>query len=238
MRQGFKWWAVQPSSARSTTPGNSSISRMDTTQGACSSSSRSKWKIPLVSEWGPMCFSFSVQRWWSIYKYEHKAQVAKLTWVPLLSLSMSLAVTRRVLVCSLRGPSWSGTGLISGLYLMQEQGQAEKEILWEEISKHAFQKVCPKLPWWPSDKESANQCWRYGFNPWCEKLPHVAEQLGLCATTTEPMCYNSWSPHILEPMPFNKKGHCNEKPMHPKGTVAPACHNYRKAQAAMKPKIK
>ena len=127
--------------------------------------------------------------------------MAKFNWVPLLSL----AVTQGVLVCSLRGPTWSGTGLISGLCFMQEQGQAEKEILWDEISKHAFQIVCPKLPWWPSDKESDDKRWRHGFNPWCEKIPHVAEQLGLCATTTEPMCCNYWSPHILEPMPSNRK---------------------------------
>ena len=77
-----------------------------------------------------------------------------------------------------------------------------------------------------------------GFNPWCEKIPHVAEQLGLCATTAEPTCCNYWSPHILEPMPSNKKGHCNEKPAHSSGREAPACCNQRQAQAAMKPKIK
>ena len=24
-----------------------------------------------------------------------------------------------------------------------------------------------------------------GFDPWCRKIPHAAEQLSLCATTTE-----------------------------------------------------
>ena len=39
------------------------------------------------------------------------------------------------------------------------------------------------LPWW----RSACQCRGHGFNPWSGKIPHAAEQLGLCATTTKPV---------------------------------------------------
>ena len=35
-------------------------------------------------------------------------------------------------------------------------------------------------------KESACQCRGHGFEPWSGKIPHAAEQLSLCATTTEP----------------------------------------------------
>ena len=42
------------------------------------------------------------------------------------------------------------------------------------------------LPWWFSGKESAYQCKRHGFYPWSRKIPQAAEQISLCATTTEP----------------------------------------------------
>ena len=51
------------------------------------------------------------------------------------------------------------------------------------------------LPWWLGVEGSACQCRGCGFNPWSEKTPHAMEQLSLCAGTTEPTCYNSWSLH-------------------------------------------
>lgn len=36
-------------------------------------------------------------------------------------------------------------------------------------------------------KESACPCRRHGFDPWSWKIPHDSEQLGPCATTTEPL---------------------------------------------------
>ena len=58
------------------------------------------------------------------------------------------------------------------------------------------------------------------------KNRHAEEQLSPCATSpepvlqslraaaTEPICYNYWSPHTLEPMLHNSRSHCNEKPTH------------------------
>ena len=43
------------------------------------------------------------------------------------------------------------------------------------------------LPWWLSGKESACQCRRLGFDPWSGNIPHAAEQLSPCTTTTEPV---------------------------------------------------
>ena len=43
------------------------------------------------------------------------------------------------------------------------------------------------LPWWLSDKDSTCQCKRLGFDPLSRKIPHTAEQLSPCATTTEPV---------------------------------------------------
>ena len=65
----------------------------------------------------------------------------------------------------------------------------------------------PGLPWWRSGWESACQCRGHGFNPWCGKIPHAAEQLSPCATTTElcalePVSHNYWA-CALEPMSHN-----------------------------------
>ena len=60
------------------------------------------------------------------------------------------------------------------------------------------------LPWWFSGKESACQCKRHRFDPQFGKILYAAE-LSLCATTTEPMHCNYWSPHILEPVSATRK---------------------------------
>ena len=63
------------------------------------------------------------------------------------------------------------------------------------------------LPLWHSGCETTCECRGYGFDPWLETIPHAAEQLSPCgtstepmfqrlpATTTEPTCHNYWSPH-------------------------------------------
>ena len=72
------------------------------------------------------------------------------------------------------------------------------------------------LPWWRSGWESACQCRGHGFEPWSGKIPHAAEQLGPCATTTEPAC--------LEPVPRNKRPRQWEA-CAPRWRVALACRN-------------
>ena len=62
------------------------------------------------------------------------------------------------------------------------------------------------LPWWHSGWESACQCRGHRFEPWSGKIPHVAEQLGPWATTTEPA--------RLEPVLRNERGHDSERPVH------------------------
>ena len=62
------------------------------------------------------------------------------------------------------------------------------------------------LPWWRNGWESACQCRAHGFEPWPGKIPHAAEQLGPCATTTEPA--------LLEPVLRNKRGRDGERPAH------------------------
>ena len=55
------------------------------------------------------------------------------------------------------------------------------------------------LPRWHSGLESTCRCRGHGFNPWSGKIPHAAEQLNPCATTTEPVCHNYWSPRAEGP---------------------------------------
>ena len=61
-----------------------------------------------------------------------------------------------------------------------------------------------EIPWWLSDKESACQCRRHGFNPWPGKIPDATEQLS-------PMCLNTES-DILEPVLHSKRNNHSKKP--------------------------
>ena len=60
----------------------------------------------------------------------------------------------------------------------------------------------------------ACQCRGHGFEPWSGKIPHAAEQLSPCATTTEAREPQLLKPACLEPMLPNKRSHHNEKPVH------------------------
>ena len=45
------------------------------------------------------------------------------------------------------------------------------------------------LDWWCIGQVFTCQCKGYGFDPWSRRIPQVAEQLSLCATTIEPVLY-------------------------------------------------
>ena len=47
-------------------------------------------------------------------------------------------------------------------------------------------------------EQSACQCRKRGFAPWPGKIPHAAEQINPCATTTEPVL-QSPEPQLLKP---------------------------------------
>ena len=66
----------------------------------------------------------------------------------------------------------------------------------------------------------------HGFKPWSGKIPHAAEQLSPCATTTEPA--------RLEPVLHNKRSHCNEKPAHHNEGQPPLTATRESPHAAMK----
>ena len=53
--------------------------------------------------------------------------------------------------------------------------------------------LCSGLLWRCSGWESACQYRGHEFEPWSGKIPHAAEQLGPCATTTEPVLYSPWA---------------------------------------------
>ena len=90
------------------------------------------------------------------------------------------------------------------------------------------------LPWWFSDKESACQCRRRGFNLWSTKTPHATEQLSPCTTTIEPMYHKYWTLCTLEHV-LHKRCHCHEKPAHRNYRVASTHRNAaRKTQHSQK----
>ena len=84
------------------------------------------------------------------------------------------------------------------------------------------------------------------IDPWSGKMPHAMEHLSLCTATTEPVLWSPgvttsepthrsyWSPHALESVLRNERGHCSEKTMPNKYRVAPARCNQRKTRAATK----
>ena len=88
------------------------------------------------------------------------------------------------------------------------------------------------LPWWHSGWESACQCRGHGFEPWCGRIPHATEQLGLWATTTEPA--------HLESVLRNKRGRDSERPAHrdeewpPLATTRESPHTETKTQHSQK----
>ena len=58
----------------------------------------------------------------------------------------------------------------------------------ENKSALHYQKITSiRPPWWLRGKASSCQCRRHRLCPWPGKIPHSAEQLDPCATTTEPV---------------------------------------------------
>lgn len=53
-----------------------------------------------------------------------------------------------------------------------------------------------------------------GSIPGPGKFPRATEQLSRCAITTEPTRRNILKPEHLEPALCDKRGHCNERPVH------------------------
>ena len=68
--------------------------------------------------------------------------------------------------------------------------QEEIENINRPITSTETETVIKNLPtgltWWHSGWESVCQCRGHGFYPWSGRIPHAAEQLGPCTTTTEP----------------------------------------------------
>ena len=91
------------------------------------------------------------------------------------------------------------------------------------------------LPWWRCGCESACQCRGHGFEPWSGGIPRAAEQLGSCATTTEPA--------RLEPVLRNRRGSNSSRPTHrdeewpPLATTGERPHTERKRRCNTAKKI-
>ena len=71
----------------------------------------------------------------------------------------------------------------------QETGLQRGPLMsWPQESFCSGSKECSgELPWWLSGWESACQCRGHGFESQPGRIPQAMEQLGPCATTTEPV---------------------------------------------------
>ena len=97
--------------------------------------------------------------------------------------------------CQNRRPSKFWGKITVNLISMPSKTTNRAWKLNKDMFRYAMQKnVASRRPWWCSGWESACRCRRHGFEPWSGKIPHAAEQLSPCATTTEPMRHNYWSP--------------------------------------------
>ena len=103
------------------------------------------------------------------------------------------------------------------------------------------------LSWWLRAKEFSCQCRRQDFDPWPKKIPHTSEQRSLCATaiepvlwspgatTTELMCHNYCSLHVLEPGLHNRRSHCSENSAHWNQRVPPFAATREKPKKQRRP---
>ena len=73
--------------------------------------------------------------------------------------------------------------------------QEETENINRPITSTELETVIKNLstgiPWWRSGLKSAWQCKGHRFKPWSRRIPHAAEQLSPCTTTTEPALQSS-----------------------------------------------
>ena len=63
-----------------------------------------------------------------------------------------------------------------------------------------------------------------GFKPWSGRIPHAAEQLGPCATTTEPALQ---SPHAKSPCLATREATAM-RGLHTTMKSSPTCRNWRR----------
>ena len=94
--------------------------------------------------------------------------------------------------------------------------------LWKAVWRFLKKLNTLGLPWWSGGQESTCQRGGHGIDAWPGKIPHAAEQLTPCTTTSEPFAlvhasHTYWSRTTEGHVPrahAHKRNHCNEKPMH------------------------
>ena len=71
------------------------------------------------------------------------------------------------------------------IYILDQQIYIQNVVKF--LGRVTIKKYAKGFPSWSSGRESACQCRGHGFDPWSGKIPHAAEQLSPCTTTTEPV---------------------------------------------------
>ena len=113
--------------------------------------------------------------------------------------------------------------------LQKHKTYCNKCLSLSNLKLPSLKNIVQGLPWWHSGWESACQCRGHVFEPWSEKTLHAAEQLSLCATTTQSVLYSPWATTTEAHMP-RARAPQQEKPSQwearaPQWRVASTHHN-------------
>ena len=115
-----------------------------------------------------------------------------------------------------------------------EEGKLSWIIQWAQCNHKVLKRGRLGLPCWFSGWESACQRRGQGFHPWSGTIPQAVEQLGPCATTTEPVLQRPGGrrlkPTQPESMLCNERSHCKEK-LGPQPESSPHAPKPEKARA-------
>ena len=119
-------------------------------------------------------------------------------------------------------------------YFREKEGMNWRERRWGKKVGGTLQVSCliqswpAELPWWLRGGESACQCRRHGFNPWCRKSPHAAEQLSSCARHNCRVC--ALKPTSCTPEPTRPRARAphNERPPQWEARTPKAQHSQNK----------
>ena len=88
---------------------------------------------------------------------------------------------------------------VTCVHIKKKQQHFRAHILLVDCNLVQALKKSGELLWWHSGQKSTCQCRGHGFNPWSGKIPHAAEKLSPCVTTTEPALQGPRSCSYLSP---------------------------------------
>ena len=102
------------------------------------------------------------------------------------------------------GDGWSGQKAQTSSYKICKD---VTHSMWLQLIVFYYRlESCLDFPGFLVVENLHSQCRGHEFSTWSRKIPHTSGQLSPCASTTEAPA--------LEPVLYDKRSHCNEKPVH------------------------